>query len=145
MPRRLFVHKTYNGYFTGKENHKKEVSTEQLARLFQNRSQARSTPFDKLCVPNTNQDTLKDPLYRRFITESAAENEIEDLLLKDVYLSRKVRRYVHLLPVSCCVMTNPMTTFTTVAFKPLCIGAEIRMQTTRLILRTIQDPWTNRL
>ena len=82
VPRRLFVHKTYNGYFTGKENHKKEVSTEQLARLFQNRSQARSTPFDKLCVPNTNQDTLKDPLYRRFITESAAENEIEDLLLK---------------------------------------------------------------
>jgi len=82
VPRSLFVHKTYNGYFTRKENRKKEVPTEQLALLFQNRSQARSTPFDKLCVPNTNQETLREPLYRRFITESAAEDEIEDLLLK---------------------------------------------------------------
>ncbi|MDE0089595.1 MAG: hypothetical protein OXU23_28020 [Candidatus Poribacteria bacterium] len=38
--------------------------------------------FDEQFVPNTNLETLKEPLYRRFITEDAAEDEIEDLLLK---------------------------------------------------------------
>ena len=38
--------------------------------------------FDEQFVPNTHQDTLKEPLYRRFIIESAAEDEIDDLLLK---------------------------------------------------------------
>ncbi len=38
--------------------------------------------FDEQFVPNTHKDTLREPLYRRFITESAAEDEIDDLLLK---------------------------------------------------------------
>ena len=41
-----------------------------------------TVPTDEQFVPNTNQETLKEPLYRQFITENAAENEIEDLLLK---------------------------------------------------------------
>ena len=38
--------------------------------------------FDEQFVPNTHKDTLREPLYRRFITESASEDEIEGLLLK---------------------------------------------------------------
>ncbi len=38
--------------------------------------------IDKQFLPNTYQGTLREPLYRRFITESAAEDEIEELLLK---------------------------------------------------------------
>ena len=82
VPRSLFVHKTANGYYTRQESSKKEMSTEQLARLFQTRSQPRTTPFEKLPVPNTYQSTLRKSLYRRFITEDAAEDDIEDLLLK---------------------------------------------------------------
>lgn len=82
VPRSLFVHKTTNGYFIRQGSSKREMSPEQLARLFQTRSQARIISFDEQFVPNTNQETLKEPLYRRFITESAAEDEIEDLLLK---------------------------------------------------------------
>ncbi|RKU09244.1 transcriptional regulator [Candidatus Poribacteria bacterium] len=82
VPRSLFVHKTAKGYFIRQGSTKREMSPEQLARLFQTRSQARTISFDEQFVPNTNQETLKEPLYRRFITEGVAEDEIEDLLLK---------------------------------------------------------------
>lgn len=82
VPRSLFVHKTSNGYFIRQGSTKREMSPEQLARLFQTRSQARTISFDEQFVPNTHQETLKESLYRRFITESAAEDEIDDLLPK---------------------------------------------------------------
>ena len=82
IPRSLFVHKTTNGYFIRQGSSKREMSPDQLARLFQTRSQARIISFDEQFVPNTTQGTIKESLYRRFITENAAEDEIEDLLLK---------------------------------------------------------------
>ena len=91
VPRSLFVHKTANGYYTRQESSKKEMSTEQLARLFQTRSQPRTIPFEKLPVPDTHKRTLKESLYRRFITENAAEDVIEDLLLKRSLLVQEGR------------------------------------------------------
>ena len=82
VPRSLFVHKTSNGYFIRQGSSKREMPTEQLARLFQTRSQARIIAFDEQFVPNTSKDTLSKYLYQRFITESATEDQIEDLLLK---------------------------------------------------------------
>lgn len=81
VPRSLFVHKTSNGYFTRQGSSKKEMPTEQLARLFQTRSQALIIAFDEQFVPNTHKDTLSKDLYQRFITEGSTEDE-EDLLLK---------------------------------------------------------------
>ena len=82
VPRSLFVHKTPNGYFTRQGSSKREMRTDQLARLLQSRSQARIIKFDEQFVPNTNKETLREPLYRQFITEGALEDVIEDLLLK---------------------------------------------------------------
>ena len=82
VPRSLFVHKTSNGYFARQGSSKREMPTDQLARLLQSRSQARIITFDEQLVPNTHKETLKESLYRRFITENAAEDDIEDLLLK---------------------------------------------------------------
>ena len=82
VPRSLFVHKTSNGYFIRQGSSKREMPTEQLARLFQTRSQARIIAFDEQFVPNTDKDTLRSDLYQRFITAGATEDEIEDLLLK---------------------------------------------------------------
>ncbi len=82
VPRSLFVHKTSNGYFIRQGSSKREMPTEQLARLFQVRSQARIIAFDEQFVPNTYKDTLRRELYQRFITEGATGDEIEDLLLK---------------------------------------------------------------
>ena len=82
VSRSLFVHKTSNGYFIRKETCNKEMSTQQLARLFHIRSQPRTTPFDNLPVYTTHKTILRESLYRRFITEDAPEDVIEDLLLK---------------------------------------------------------------
>ena len=82
VPRSLFVHKTSNGYFTRQGSSKREIPTDQLARLLQSRSQARIIAFDEQLAPNTHKSTLRVSLYQRFITEGAAEDVIEDLLLK---------------------------------------------------------------
>ena len=91
IPRSFFVHKTHNGYYTRQEKTKKEMSTQQLARLFQTRSQPRKTHFDTLPVPNTYRRTLRESLYQRFITEDATEDMIEDLLLKRTLLVQEGR------------------------------------------------------
>lgn len=78
-----FVHKSSNGYFLRQGSSKREMTTEQLGRLLQSRSQAYRIAFDEQFVPNTHKDTLKEILYQRFITEGATDREkIEDLLLK---------------------------------------------------------------
>ena len=91
VQRSLFVHKAPNGYFTRQGSSKREMTTEQLARLIQSRSQARIIRFDEQLVPNTHKQTLREPLYRRFITEDAAEDMIEDLLLKRTLLVQEGR------------------------------------------------------
>ena len=91
VPRSLFVHKTPNGYFTRQGSSKREMPTDQLARLLQSRSQARIIAFDEQLVPNTHKETLREPLYRRFITEDAPEDVIEDLLLKRTLLVQEGR------------------------------------------------------
>ena len=91
VPRSLFVHKTPNGYFTRQGSSKREMPTDQLARLLQSRSQARIITFDEQLVPNTHKKTLREPLYQRFITEDASEDDIEDLLLKRSLLVKEGR------------------------------------------------------
>ena len=82
IPKSLFVHKTANGYFMRQRRSKREMPTEQLARLFQSRSQACIIAFDEQFGPSTNKETLKRELYERFITEGTTADAIEDLLLK---------------------------------------------------------------
>ena len=91
VQRSLFVHKTSNGYFIRHGSSKREITTEQLGRLIQSRSQARIIRFDEQLVPNTHRRTLRESLYQRFITEDAAEDEIEDLLLKRTLLVQEGR------------------------------------------------------
>ena len=91
VQRSLFVHKTSNGYFTRQGSSKREIPTDQLARLLQSRSQARIIAFDEQLVPNTHKTTLRESHYRRFITEDATEDIIEDLLLKRTLLVQEGR------------------------------------------------------
>ena len=87
----LFVHKSPNGYFIRQGSSKREMTTEQLARLFQSRSQARIIRFDEQLVPDTHRKTLRESLYIRFITEDTPEDEIEDLLIKKRLLVKEGR------------------------------------------------------
>ena len=94
VPRSPFVHKSSNGYFIRQGSSKREIATEQLARLLQSRSQAHRISFDEQFVPNTRKETLREKLYQRFITEDAADREkIEDLLLKRRLLVKDGHEY----------------------------------------------------
>lgn len=82
VPRSLFVHKSPGGYLARQGSSKREMPTDQLARLLQSRSQARIISFDEQVVPNTTNNTLHRDLYQRFIREGSTEDEVEDLLQK---------------------------------------------------------------
>jgi len=68
VPRSLFVHKSPNGYFRRIGSSKREMKPDLLARLFQQRSQARLIRFDEQAVPSTTIDDLNPVLWRRFRT-----------------------------------------------------------------------------
>ncbi|MEW6246513.1 MAG: ATP-binding protein [Nitrospirota bacterium] len=69
VPHSLFVHKSPGGYFERIGSSKREMSPEKLARLFQQRSQARIIRFDEQAVPQTTPDTLVKELWERFAAE----------------------------------------------------------------------------
>lgn len=67
IPRSLFIHKSPGGYFYRQGSSKREMSTELLLRLGQQRSQARLIPFDEQAVPQSGLSTLDVDLRRRFL------------------------------------------------------------------------------
>ena len=94
VPRSLFVHESSGRYFIRQGSSKRRLTTEQLGRLLQSRSQAHRISFDEQFVPNTHKDILRETLYQRFITEGAADREkIEDLLLKRRLLVKEGQEY----------------------------------------------------
>ena len=94
VPRSPFVHKSSNGYFVRQGSSRREMTTEQLGRLLQSRSQAHRISFDEQFVPNTHKDTLSEKLYQRFITEGVTDRgKIEDLLLKRRLLVKDGQEY----------------------------------------------------
>jgi ATP-dependent DNA helicase RecG len=63
----LFVHKSPGGYFHRLGSSKREMRPELLARLFQERSQARLIRFEEQAVPDTRLDDLTEGLWSRFL------------------------------------------------------------------------------
>lgn len=71
IPQSLFVHKSPGGYFRRQGSSKRELPPDLLARLFQQRSQARIIRFEEQAVPQTSPRDLKSDLYRRFLPRGA--------------------------------------------------------------------------
>lgn len=67
IPQSLWVHQSANGYFRRVGHAKRELPPDALARLFQQRSQARIIRFEEQNVPNCHFDDLDALLLRRFI------------------------------------------------------------------------------
>lgn len=76
VPRSLFVHKSPGGYVERIGSSKREMLPEKLARLFQQRSQARLIRFDEQAVPNTTPDTLSSELWERFAEGVEGNSEV---------------------------------------------------------------------
>jgi len=81
VERGLFVHRSPSGYLLRVGSAKRQMSPDYLARLFQQRSQARIIRFDEQVVPGAMLDDLNEPLWRRF-APPRTQDQREDLLVK---------------------------------------------------------------
>lgn len=77
VPRSLWVHKSANGYFKRVGHAKREMAPDMLARLFQQRSQARLIRFEEQAVPGTGLNDLDPLLAHGFIREGEGEPDIQ--------------------------------------------------------------------
>jgi len=87
IPRSLFVHESPGGYFHRQGSSKRKMPPEYLARLFQQRSQARLIRFEEQPVPESGISDLSEALWRRYTTRSDEASEV--VLLKRNLLSRE--------------------------------------------------------
>lgn len=86
MPRSLFVHKSPGGYLYRSGSAKREMPPDFLARMFQQRSQARIIRFDEQPVPGATLDELSAPLWQRFA--SPRTNDSREVLLDKLAMAR---------------------------------------------------------
>ncbi len=82
----LFVHRSPGGYLHRVGSAKREMAPDYLARLFQQRSQARIIRFDEQPVPGATLDDLADDLWQRFA--SPRVQEPRDVLLDKLAMAR---------------------------------------------------------
>ncbi len=83
VPQSLFVHQSPGGYLGRQGSSKRQMPPDYLARLFQQRSQARVIRFDEQPVPNTGLSDLSAALWQRFTTRSAESDEV-DLMKRNI-------------------------------------------------------------
>ena len=87
IPRSLFVHESIGGYFHRQGSSKRKMPPDYLARLFQQRSQARLIRFEEQPVPQSSMSDLSEKLWLRYTTRSNEPPEI--ILLKRNLLSKE--------------------------------------------------------
>ena len=86
VPRSLFVHRSAGGYLRRIGGSKRVMSTEALARLFQDRNQSRMIRFDESLVPSTGPHDLNHSLTRRFMREDSDANYINETVARKLRL-----------------------------------------------------------
>lgn len=87
IPRSLFVHESPGGYFHRQGSSKRKMPPDYLARLFQQRSQARLIRFEEQPVPQSGFSDLSEDLWRKYTTRSDEPSDI--VLLKRNLLSKE--------------------------------------------------------
>ncbi len=87
IPRSLFVHESTGGYYHRQGSSKRKMPPDYLARLFQQRSQARLIRFEEQPVPQSNMDDLSEGLWVRYTARYEESPEI--VLLKRNLLSKE--------------------------------------------------------
>ena len=87
IPRSLFVHKSSGRYFFRQGSSRREMPPEYLARLFQQRSQARLIRFEEQPVPQSSIEDLSVQLWTNYTTRSDEPADI--VLLKRGLLSKE--------------------------------------------------------
>jgi ATP-dependent DNA helicase RecG len=86
VPGSLFVHRSPGGYLHRVGSAKREMAPDYLARLFQQRSQARIIRFDEQPVPGVTLDDLSPELWQRFSSPRVTESR--EILLDKLAMAR---------------------------------------------------------
>jgi ATP-dependent DNA helicase RecG len=83
VPRSLWVHQSANGYFRRVGHSKRPLTPDALARLFQQRSQARLIRFEEQDVPESSVNDVDPLLARPYLREGegTAEDQLRRLHL----------------------------------------------------------------
>ncbi len=81
IPRSLFVHQSPGGFLHRIADSKRSMSTEYLARMFQQRSQTRMIRFDEQIVSSARIEDLVPDLWQRFRTPRSNDD-------RDTYLRK---------------------------------------------------------
>ena len=89
VPRSLFVHESPGGYFHRQESSVRKMSPEYLARMFQQRSQARLFRFEEQPVPGSSMKDLREEFWREYTTRSNESTDV--VLLKRSLLAKEDR------------------------------------------------------
>jgi len=76
IPRSLFVHESPGGYFHRQGSSKRKMPPDYLARLFQQRSQARLIRFEEQPVPQSSMSDLSEDLWRKYTARSDEPPEV---------------------------------------------------------------------
>ncbi|MCP4701488.1 MAG: transcriptional regulator [Gammaproteobacteria bacterium] len=86
VPRSLWVHESANGYFRRVGHAKRKLPPDALARLFQQRSQARIIRFEEQEVAGTGFTDFDALLVNRFVREDQNDTQVQ---LQRLHLLRK--------------------------------------------------------
>lgn len=73
VSRSLFIHQSPGGYLHRVGSSKRPIPPDHLARLFQQRSQARLIRFDEMPVPNATLEDLDEQLWKRFVPPQSSD------------------------------------------------------------------------
>ena len=87
IPRSLFVHESPSGYFHRQGSSKRKMPPDYLARLFQQRSQARLIRFEEQPVPQSSMSDLSEDLWQKYTARSDEPSEV--VLLKRNLLAKE--------------------------------------------------------
>jgi len=87
IPRSLFVHESPGGYYHRQGSSKRKMPPDYLARLFQQRSQARLIRFEEQPVPQSSMSDLSEDLWRKYTARSNEPSEV--VLLKRNLLAKE--------------------------------------------------------
>ena len=86
VDRSLLVHRSPEGYLRRIRGLKREMSTQELARLFRDRSQNCMIPFDQWLVPGTSPADLDYSLPRRFLPEDSVADCGDEAVVRKLRL-----------------------------------------------------------
>ncbi|MFV2072209.1 MAG: ATP-binding protein [Thermoanaerobaculales bacterium] len=87
IPRSLFVHESPGGYFHRQGSSKRKMPPDYLARLFQQRSQARLIRFEEQPVPESSISDLSEDLWQRYTSRSDEPSQV--VLMKRNLLAKE--------------------------------------------------------